>query len=183
LIKIQNSILTKQGYVLQTDDNIFTTDENQDLLTSLESLIEFFKEKKENINSPSIPISLFSNKKLGVLEVIVKVLKENYLLNYSRIAYLLNRDVRTIWTVYKMSSKKNNEKFSLQMEGILIPSEIFSDRKLSPLEALTIYLKEKKELSIKKIAKLLSKEYRVVWVSYNHGIKKKDNKGNINEVE
>ena len=47
-----------------------------------------------------IPVSALTNRKLGVLESVVKYLKENYELNYSEIGRLLGRDPRTIWTAY-----------------------------------------------------------------------------------
>ena len=47
-----------------------------------------------------IPASALTNRKLGVLESVVKYLKENYELNYSEIGRLLGRDPRTIWTAY-----------------------------------------------------------------------------------
>ena len=54
-----------------------------------------------------IPISALTNRKLGVLESVVKFLKENYELNYSEIGRLLGRDPRTIWTAYSRGKKKN----------------------------------------------------------------------------
>lgn len=54
----------------------------------------------------SIPISLFASREFSVLETIVAHLKEDYELNFSKIAQLLNRDDRTIWTVYDRASKK-----------------------------------------------------------------------------
>ena len=54
-----------------------------------------------------VPVSVLSNRKLGVLENVVKFLKENYELNYSEIARLLGRDPRTIWTAYSRSREKN----------------------------------------------------------------------------
>ena len=53
-----------------------------------------------------VPISALTNRKLGVLENIVKFLKENYELNYSEIGRLLGRDPRTIWTAYSRGKNK-----------------------------------------------------------------------------
>ena len=53
-----------------------------------------------------IPVSVLSDRKLSVLESIVKYLHENFELNYSEIARLLCRDSRTIWTVYSRAEKK-----------------------------------------------------------------------------
>ena len=54
-----------------------------------------------------IPISIFTNRKLSVLESIIGYLKDNFNLRYSEIAALLNRDERNIWTVYNRYKKKN----------------------------------------------------------------------------
>ncbi|MFH1307246.1 MAG: hypothetical protein ABIH72_00140 [archaeon] len=60
------------------------------------------KEEKEI----SIPSSIFKDRKLKVLEVLVEYLKEKLNLSYHEIALLLNRDDRTIWTVYSRARKK-----------------------------------------------------------------------------
>ena len=52
-----------------------------------------------------IPISIFQNK-LGALENIVLYLKDELNLSYHMIAELLERDDRTIWTMYKRAKKK-----------------------------------------------------------------------------
>ena len=43
---------------------------------------------------------------LTILESVVVYLKEKWLLNYHKIAILLKRDDRTIWTVYQRAKKK-----------------------------------------------------------------------------
>ena len=54
-----------------------------------------------------VPVSALSDRRLGVLESVVKFLKENYELNYSEIGRLLGRDPRTIWTAYSRGKNKN----------------------------------------------------------------------------
>jgi len=53
-----------------------------------------------------IPIHIFANRKLGVLEALVVYLHEDCRLKYSQIGILLARDQRTIWTVYKRAKSK-----------------------------------------------------------------------------
>ena len=55
----------------------------------------------------NIPSHIFKNRKLKVLEALVKYLKEERQLSYHEIAVLLNRNDRTIWTVYSRVKKKN----------------------------------------------------------------------------
>jgi len=54
----------------------------------------------------SIPASIFRDRSLKPLEVIVEYLKEVEHLTYHQIAKLLNRDDRTIWTVYQRAKRK-----------------------------------------------------------------------------
>lgn len=58
---------------------------------------------KESIK---IPLSIFCDRKLSVLEALSEYLKDELNMRYCRIAILLNKDPRTIWTVYKRAKKK-----------------------------------------------------------------------------
>ena len=60
----------------------------------------------ERISNYSIPLVVLHDRKLSVLENIVSYLKDTFGLSYHNIAILLNRDDRTIWTVYQRSKKK-----------------------------------------------------------------------------
>jgi len=53
-----------------------------------------------------IPLPIFKERSLSVLETIIEYLKEELNLRYCQIAALLNRDDRTIWTVYNRAKKK-----------------------------------------------------------------------------
>lgn len=53
-----------------------------------------------------VSISIFSNRKFSILESLVKFLKEEHNMTYHEIAVLLNRNDRTIWTVYSRVKKK-----------------------------------------------------------------------------
>ncbi len=57
-----------------------------------------------------IPISILKNKKLGVLENIVVFLRDEFEISYHKIAVLLKRDDRTIWTVYQKAREKYAKK-------------------------------------------------------------------------
>ena len=56
--------------------------------------------------SLAIPISIFRDRELSVLEAIAEYLKDKKGMRYSEIAQLLNRDDRTIWTSYKRAKEK-----------------------------------------------------------------------------
>lgn len=60
-------------------------------------------ESKDNIN---IPVYIFRDRSLSVLEVLVEYLKDRLKLNYHEIGILLNRDERTVWTCYHRAKEK-----------------------------------------------------------------------------
>lgn len=120
-----------------------------------------------------IPVSIFEVKNLSALEVICKYLKEELELSYSKIALLLNRNSRTIWTTYKNSARKKKEKLSVKESKFFIPISIFKNRKLSVLEALVSYLKDKFNLRYSEISILLNRDERNIWTVYNRYKKKK----------
>jgi len=87
------------GVLLNRDErNIWTTYNN-----SKKKRKKKFSIKKKDY---AIPASIFKNRKLSVLENITKYLKENKKLTYHNIAELLNRNDRTIWTVYNRAQTK-----------------------------------------------------------------------------
>ncbi|MGV8162897.1 MAG: hypothetical protein ACP5N2_06220 [Candidatus Nanoarchaeia archaeon] len=61
---------------------------------------------------------------------------------------------------------KNQEK-----ENIDVPLDIFQDGE-SGLKALTHYLKDKKNLSFSQIGKVLGRDHRTIWASYNQPFQK-----------
>ena len=62
------------------------------------------KKKKVNIlvedSEIKIPLSIFADRNKAPLYALVSYLKDNFSINYSQIARLLNLDPRTIWVVY-----------------------------------------------------------------------------------
>ena len=65
----------------------------------------FYKYESSNY---SIPLYLFSEKKLSPFEIIVHHLREVHHLKFTDIAHLLKKDSRTIWTIYRRAIKKND---------------------------------------------------------------------------
>ncbi len=56
-----------------------------------------------------IPVSIFTDRKLGVLEAAIKYLREDLKLSYREIGGILNRDNRTIWSSYNRAKNRNGE--------------------------------------------------------------------------
>ena len=63
----------------------------------------------DEISAYYLPVSILQNRKLSVLENIVSYLKDNFSLSYHKIALLLNRNDRTIWTVYQRAKRKHGK--------------------------------------------------------------------------
>jgi DNA-directed RNA polymerase specialized sigma24 family protein len=167
------------------------SNENEDLFfqnnfTYIASNLDYELDINYNIDNKDIikkdnflPISIFSNGISG-LEAISKYLKEVKNLRYCEISKLLNRNDRTIWDAYQNAKQKSDEKFSDEISNIQIPVEIFNNRALSILEALTVYLKDKLNLRYCQIASFLNKDDRTIWTAYKRG-KEKITKNNKND--
>ncbi len=70
-------------------------------------------------------------------------------------------------------SKKEIKKISKSKEKeILLPVSIFKN-KLSTLEVVVKYLKEKKEFNFVEISRLLNRDERTIWHAYQRTVKKK----------
>ena len=54
----------------------------------------------------SIPISVFKDSRFTIFETVVVYLKDELRLKFKVIAELLNRNYRTVWTVYQRAKKK-----------------------------------------------------------------------------
>ncbi len=57
-------------------------------------------------NPKDIPVSVFANRDIGLLEALTKHLKENESMRNHEIADILNRNERTVWTSYKRANEK-----------------------------------------------------------------------------
>lgn len=134
---------------------------------SFENVVSLLQKKRAESDALSIPVELFQERRLGVLEVLVKYLKEEKNLRYKEIALLLNRDERTIWVSYANSSHKRKARFVLKESSYMIPISVFSNRNLAPLQALVTHLKKKCDLTYHEIGVLLNRDDRIIWATYN----------------
>lgn len=67
-----------------------------------------------------IPVSLFSNRQLSVLEHLASYLADFYGLRLCAIADLLGKDQRTIWTVVQRAKEKMSKKKSRARGGSIV---------------------------------------------------------------
>ncbi|MBN1385886.1 hypothetical protein JW968_02795 [Candidatus Woesearchaeota archaeon] len=132
----------------------------------LRILAQMMTEKEK----PMLPIQIFSSE-LGVLESIVKYMKENLCMKNSEIAKMLYRNDRTIWATYDKSQKKHPAPFP-PADKKVIPIAIFQHREAGALEVLTIFMHDELELSFTQIGNSIGRDPRTIWTSYNKGKKK-----------
>ena len=57
-----------------------------------------------------IPTYIFRDRSVAVLECLVEYMKDRRKLSYHKIALMLNRDDRTVWTAYNMTRSKRSRK-------------------------------------------------------------------------
>jgi len=143
---------------------------------SYQSVIEALSKKKGGEGIVVVPSFIFRDKTLGILEALVKYLKEELDLRYHKIAVLLNRDDRPIWMTYSKAVKKKKQRFVVKEPNRWIPISIFRNRALGPLESISLYLKDELNLSLSETAELLDRSNSTIWACYHKGKQKKDEK-------
>ena len=132
---------------------------------------------KKRAEYASIPAALFNNP-LSPLENVVLYMYIKLGFSQSRIAALLQRDHTTIWTTLDNALKKTDRRryramiAKLDKGQMAVPLNIFSDRKLSILENLCTYIKEKYNLTYHDISVLLGKDDRTIWTVVSRARKK-----------
>ena len=118
-----------------------------------------------------IPVGIFANDYLSSLEAIVKYLKEELKLKFSKIAKLLNRSSKTIWATYHNAVKKMPFSFGPISKDILIPVSAIANRSFSTLESVVGFIKDI-DYSNHEIGVMLHLDDRTIWTVYDR-VKKK----------
>jgi hypothetical protein len=134
---------------------------------SIEEILVSLKEEKQ---TDEIPISLFYND-AGYLELISVYSKDILKYNFAKIASILNRDQRTIWTSYNKCRKKISQ-LKIEKTKTTIPLNVFSNRKFSTFENMVLFLS--KNRSIMEISTILKKDYKTIWTALSRAGKKQD---------
>ncbi len=144
------------------------------LITEIKSLKQEILSLKGTVvpkKQVKIPLEVFS-KSLSSLETTVKYLKENKLLQIKQIALMLNRSDKTISQAYVGSKKKSSSKLKLQYSEFSFPVDILANRKLSILENIVVYLKAEYALGFSAIGRLLRRNHKTIWTTYQRALKK-----------
>ena len=136
------------------------SDQIQNLLHDVEK-IQYPNNTQVDKEEKNIPVCIFNNSHLSCLEAIVKYLRENICLKYSEIAILLKRDAGPIGVTYRNAKKKMPAKFIIKPCASL-PTSTLADRKLSPLENIVSFFKNK-GMRYSEIAAMLNRDDRTIW--------------------
>ena len=118
-----------------------------------------------------IPVGVFSNDLLSCLEAIVKYMKENLRMRFSKSAKLLNRSNKTIWATYQKAFKKMPSSFGSVSRDIIIPVSAIANRSYSTLESVVGFIKDL-DYSNHEVAMMLYLDDRTIWTIWDR-VKKK----------
>jgi|SRR3989344_1469456 len=78
------------------------------------------------------------------------------------------KDLRNFKSQYNISYNNLIDIISRKIDENYVPISIFTIKELNPLEAIVKYLKENKSLRFSEISKIINRDQRVIWVTYNH---------------
>jgi hypothetical protein len=106
--------------------------------------------------SRSVPVGIFCGG-CSPLEAIVRHLRDRGL-SYSDIGRQLKRDPRVVWQTHRVAK----DKLLGKADGLLVPLSVFSGSRLSILESLVTYLRQKRGLRLVHIAAILKKDTSTV---------------------
>ncbi len=118
-----------------------------------------------------IPLGIFSCGNLSALEAIAKYLHETKKMRFAKIARILCRSSKTIWTSYQKARRKMPTQLPQPSDEMCIPLTIFSDARYTILEGVILYLKEQ-GMPNNEIARRIKRSQSTVWITYER-IKKK----------
>jgi len=95
-----------------------------------------------------------------------------------------NRDI-LLSILKSLSAEEKKDIISLLKEQVKdefsVPISVFNNNKLSCLETIVKYLKENCNLKLVRISRLLNRNSKTIWATYNKAVKKLPNKFSVKE--
>lgn len=88
------------------------------------------------------------------------------------VLYPIPQAERKRWREIRRENKQQKEQ-ELRQKYSAVPSSVFLDRSVAPLESISEYLKEEKGLTYHEIAVLVGRDDRTIWTCYNRAKKKR----------
>ncbi len=121
---------------------------------------------------PIIPLSIFLDRNVSVLEALCEYLKEEYNLSFAAIGRLANRDERNIWTAYTRAKEKRKHRMPTTNFDVTFPLSAVRDRSLSIFESIIVYLRDKKGISNNNLAAACNRSAKTISTVYTRAKKK-----------
>lgn len=135
-------------------------------------LVQEKERRKREVESYTVPVSLFAETPLSALEVITRYLHDIRKLKFSEMEKILGRDQRVLSTTYRNAKKKFPSELKSSSSNYYVPCYLLQNKRWSVLENIVLYLKQAYHLSNSEIATLLNKDPRTIWTVLDR-IKKK----------
>lgn len=144
----------------------------QELLASLELEHELPAQEIIRLAQETrIPLSLYAGG-LSTLELTTKYLVENIGWTLSQTARTLHRSRQNVGQAYRHAKLKMPENFAPEISDHDIPLIVLLHPKRSLLESVVCYLREDHHLTFSIIAKMLYRDPRTIWTTYQRAKKK-----------
>ena len=84
--------------------------------------ISKFQRVKTSVNEQQlIPLAIFLDRNISILEALCEYLKEEYDISFAVIGRLTNRDERNIWTAYHRTKEKRKHRTPTTNTSRLVP--------------------------------------------------------------
>ncbi len=133
-------------------------------------ILDMLMGKRESKAITHIPLSIFQNEELSLLEATVVYLKDEELLTNHQIGIILGRSDQTVWYTYNHAKRKRSVPLEV-VEGEGIPVDELKRTGLSLMERVVAWLR-KEGLRYRAIGELLNRDERTVWTAYSRAKKK-----------
>jgi hypothetical protein len=143
-------------------------------LERLKADLDFFK-RKYNLSALDVigilqeddvlPLSTLRSQ-LSPLEAVAKYFRQSREMEFTHIAKLLGKSSPACWTAYKNAMRKHPKEFLVEFSKHDMPLSELHSEKLSLLELIVRYLREKHGLKFSRIAELIGRDPRTVWTAY-----------------
>jgi len=121
-------------------------------------------------NEILVPIEIFAERKLSLLQSLVKYLRENKNNTNKKISDLLIKDNRSIWLAYEKAKQRKAEVFTITKSELNVPLLIFKGKD-SLLGPLVLYLKSL-GFSNRNIAEKLNRGETTISTIYRRSLQK-----------
>jgi len=141
--------------------------EQIDAKTISEHIIALERISTTRTSALHLPLTVFSDARVGALEATVFYLRDHCKLDFSTISTHLDRPHTTLRHSYAVARKKLDGVLAVGPSTHTIPVVLFQDRSTSVQRLLVRYCHDELKLSFSAIAKAIARDPRTVWTAYH----------------